>query len=172
VQRVGLAQALINDPEVVFLDEPMSGLDPIGRRHVRELILRLRNKGCTVFFSSHVLSDAETLCHRVAILSRGRMVASGSLAEMLDVRLRGWELVVGNLSEPAVDTLRSSATRVTRLGGDRYEIQLPGDASPEQFLAQLSQCGARLVSINPMRQTLEDVFVEHVSAADTSVRAS
>ena len=70
VQRVGIAQALINDPEVVFLDEPMSGLDPLGRREVRELILRLRDKGCTVFFSSHVLSDAEALCSRVAMLAK------------------------------------------------------------------------------------------------------
>src|SRR5688572_8569591 len=73
IQRVGIAQALINDPEVVFLDEPMSGLDPLGRREVRELILRLRDRGCTVFFSSHVLSDAEALCSRVAILAKGRL---------------------------------------------------------------------------------------------------
>src|SRR6188768_3257928 len=72
VQRVGIAQALINEPDVVFFDEPMSGLDPLGRREVRELILRLRSRGCTVFFSSHVLADAETLCSRVAILANGR----------------------------------------------------------------------------------------------------
>src|SRR6185295_5077954 len=81
VQRVGIAQALINEPDVVFFDEPMSGLDPLGRREVRELILRLRSRGCTVFFSSHVLSDAEALCSRVAILAGGRMVASGALAD-------------------------------------------------------------------------------------------
>src|SRR5690349_315438 len=83
VQRVGIAQALINDPEVVFLDEPMSGLDPLGRREVRELILRLRARGCTVFFSSHVLSDAEALCSRVAVLAKGRLVAEGPLSEIL-----------------------------------------------------------------------------------------
>ncbi len=77
MQRVGLAQALINDPEVVFLDEPMSGLDPLGRREVRELMLELRDRGCTVFFSSHILSDAETLCSRVGIMAQGRLVASG-----------------------------------------------------------------------------------------------
>src|SRR5215216_7167298 len=76
IQRVGIAQALINDPEVVFLDEPMSGLDPLGRREVRNLILSLRDRGCTVFFSSHVLSDAEALCNRVAVLARGRLVAN------------------------------------------------------------------------------------------------
>ena len=82
LQRVGIAQALINDPELVIFDEPMSGLDPLGRRDVRALILRLRDRGCTVFFSSHVLSDAEALCSRVAILAKGRLVASGRLTEM------------------------------------------------------------------------------------------
>src|SRR5215208_2899713 len=98
LQRVGIAQALINDPDVVFLDEPMSGLDPLGRREIRELILRLRDRGCTVFFSSHVLSDAEALCSRVAILARGRLVASGRLTEMRPFRASGWEMVVAGLS--------------------------------------------------------------------------
>src|SRR5688500_15284769 len=92
LQRVGIAQALINDPEVVFFDEPMSGLDPLGRREIRQLILRLRDRGCTVFFSSHVLSDAETLCSQVAIVAAGRLIASGNLSELLAARLRGWEL--------------------------------------------------------------------------------
>src|SRR5687767_14933252 len=98
VQRVGIAQALINEPELVFLDEPMSGLDPLGRREVRELILRLRDRGCTVFFSSHVLSDAEALCSRVAILAKGRLAAIGSLDELTSVGSRGWELVVSGLT--------------------------------------------------------------------------
>src|SRR5829696_1416173 len=94
VQRVGIAQALINDPEVVFLDEPMSGLDPLGRREVRNLILSLRDRGCTVFFSSHVLSDAEALCNRVAVLARGRLVANGRISDLQAFDVRGWELVL------------------------------------------------------------------------------
>jgi ABC-2 type transport system ATP-binding protein len=163
VQRVGLAQALLNDPEVVFLDEPMSGLDPIGRRDVRELILQLRNRGSTVFFSSHVLSDAEVLCHRVAIIARGRLVTQGSLADMVDFQVRGWELVVSDLSETVMDRIRAVATSVTRLGGNRHELKLPPDASPERLMSELAITGARLVSINPVRQTLEDVFLERVA---------
>ena len=88
VQRVGLAQALVNDPELVILDEPMSGLDPLGRREVREIILRLRDEGRTILFSSHILSDAELLCHRVGILSRGRLAAVGTVAELVAERER------------------------------------------------------------------------------------
>ena len=94
IQRVGIAQALLNDPEVVFLDEPMSGLDPLGRRDVRALILELRDRGRTVFFSSHILADAEALCSRVAIVAGGRLAALGRLAELAEFEVRGWELVV------------------------------------------------------------------------------
>jgi len=169
VQRVGIAQALLNDPEVIFLDEPMSGLDPIGRRHVSELILELRNRGCTVFFSSHVLSDAEALCHRVAILARGRLVAIGSLADMVDFQVRGWELVVSDLPDAAAERLRSVATAVTRLGSNRHEVQLPPELSPERVMAELAVTGAKLVSINPVRQTLEDVFLQHVADSGPKV---
>src|SRR3970040_2313903 len=99
VQRVGIAQTLINEPDVVFFDEPMSGLDPLGRREVRELILRLRDRGCAVFFSSHVLSDAEALCSRVAVLVKGRLMAAGRLSELLADRARAWELVVSSVGE-------------------------------------------------------------------------
>ena len=97
VQRVGIAQALLNDPEVIFLDEPMSGLDPLGRRDVRALILELRDQGRTVFFSSHILSDAETLCSRVGVVAGGRLAAAGRLSEMLAFAVQGWELVVAGL---------------------------------------------------------------------------
>src|SRR5438874_8187819 len=105
LQRVGIAQALINDPDLVIFDEPMSGLDPLGRRDVRSLILRLRDRGCTVFFSSHVLSDAEALCNRVAILAKGRLVTSGRLTDMLALRASGWELVVAGAGEAQIAAL-------------------------------------------------------------------
>jgi ABC-2 type transport system ATP-binding protein len=164
VQRVGIAQALINEPELVFLDEPMSGLDPIGRREVRELILRLRDRGCTVFFSSHVLSDAEALCSRVAILNKGRLAAVGSLDELTSVGSRGWELVVSGLHGDVLTRLKSRISRATPLGENRFSLELPPSTVPEQLMPELVNGGARIVSLNPLRGTLEDVFVEQVGA--------
>ncbi|HLG57243.1 MAG TPA: ABC transporter ATP-binding protein [Vicinamibacterales bacterium] len=165
VQRVGIAQALINDPEVVFFDEPMSGLDPLGRREVRELILRLRDRGCTVFFSSHVLSDAEALCSRVAILAKGRLAASGPLDQLTAFEVRGWELVVSGVNEAVMTRVRWRVMNVTPLGEGRFALQLPLTTVPEEFIPDLAAAGARIVSLNPMRSTLEDFFVEQVRAA-------
>lgn len=165
VQRVGLAQALVNEPDVVFLDEPMSGLDPIGRRHVRQLMLKLRDRGCTVFFSSHILSDAEALCSRVAILAQGRLMASGRLSEILAFELRGWELVVAELPETLREALTPRARSITALAHGRYTIDLPPDVAPDALLAELTGGGARVISLNPVRETLEDYFVQTVGAA-------
>jgi ABC-2 type transport system ATP-binding protein len=162
VQRVGIAQALINEPELVFLDEPMSGLDPLGRREVRELILRLRDRGCTVFFSSHVLSDAEALCSRVAILAKGRLAASGSLDELTAVGSRGWELIIASVKGDLLTRLKPRVTRATPLGDGRFSIELPPSTVPEQLIPELVSGGARIVSLNPLRGRLEDVFVEQV----------
>ena len=144
LQRVGIAQALINDPELVIFDEPMSGLDPLGRRDVRALILRLRDRGCTVFFSSHVLSDAEALCSRVAILARGRLVASRPADRHAGrSRPRGWELVVAGVSDRARASLAAArAPRVVPIGEGRYTLELPLDPPPERLLAELAAAGA------------------------------
>ena len=163
LQRVGIAQALINDPEVVFLDEPMSGLDPLGRRDVRSLVLRLRDKGTAVFFSSHVLSDAETLCSRVAILAAGRLVACGSIAEIHAFQVHGWELVVSSVSPALLESLKPRVGKITPISDARYALELPLQATPERLLDELMNKGAKLVSLMPMRQTLEDFFVERVT---------
>ncbi len=168
IQRVGIAQALLNDPEVVFLDEPMSGLDPLGRREVRNLILRLRDRGCTVFFSSHVLSDAETLCNRVAVLAGGKLVASGRIADLQAFQLRGWELVISNLKPDLLDRHRSRTVNVTPIGEHRYSLELPLEPAPELLLRDLIAGGAHLVSLNPVRETLEDFFVKKVAAQSRS----
>jgi len=163
LQRVGIAQALINDPDLVILDEPMSGLDPLGHRDVRQLILRLRDRGCTVFFSSHVLSDAEALCSRVAILAKGRLAASGKLTEMLAFDARGWELIVADLAPAQLASIGGRVRQAVEIAAGRYQLELPADTPPERLVAELTASGARLVSLNPVRATLEDFFVEQVA---------
>jgi ABC-2 type transport system ATP-binding protein len=159
VQRTGLAQALINDPELVILDEPMSGLDPLGRREVREIILALRDEGRTVLFSSHILSDAEQLCSRVGILAKGRLVASGSVNELTAGGGKGWEIVVGDLPPEAADRFKTRTRRMTRIAEGRYSIDLDATVRPEPVVADLASAGASLVSVTPLQMTLEDVFV-------------
>jgi ABC-2 type transport system ATP-binding protein len=165
VQRVGIAQALINDPEVIFLDEPMSGLDPLGRREVRELMLRLRSEGRTMFFSSHILSDAETLCTRVAIIAGGRLRACGSVTDMLEFNVRGWELVVSNLPTAAKAAVAARFKRMTEISEGRYALLLDADARPERLLPEVTALGATIVSLLPLRETLEDAFVRHVEGS-------
>ena len=164
VQRVGLAQAIVNDAQLLILDEPMSGLDPLGRRDVRELILSLRDEGCTVLFSSHILSDAELLCNRAAILARGQLKAVGTIAELTtttEVARAGWEIVMSGMSAEMAAKLRARVQKIARIAEDRYRIELAGNARPEPLIAELAAAGATLISVAPVRTTLEDVFVKH-----------
>ena len=170
IQRVGIAQALLNDPEVIFLDEPMSGLDPLGRRDVRQLILELREQGRTVFFSSHILSDAEVLCRRVAVVAAGRLAAAGTLSDILAFQARGWELVVADLPPQVVEKVAATATRVTEISAGRFAIELPMTQAPDRVLAELTSAGGKLVSLNPLRDTLEDFFVRQVSGKQREAR--
>jgi ABC-2 type transport system ATP-binding protein len=162
LQRVGLAQALLNDPEVIFLDEPMSGLDPIGRREVRDIILRLRDRGTTVFFSSHILADAETLCSRVAIVAQGKLVAAGSLADMVPFRVRGWDLVVSGLDEAVLREFAAAGAVTRQIADGRHHVILADAGSLEDAMARLAARGAQLISVNPVRDTLEDFFMSRI----------
>ena len=162
LQRVGLAQALINDPELVLLDEPMSGLDPIGRRQVRDLIAGLRASGVTVFFSSHIIADIEVLCDRVAILQRGRLAHVGRLDELrgrLDAAGHLEITVVGASVAALTDAVaKVEGARVTATpAGARIEVVVEQDV--DAALAAARGCGARLVAVQPVRQSLEDLFV-------------
>jgi ABC-2 type transport system ATP-binding protein len=159
VQRVGLAQAIVNDPELIILDEPMSGLDPLGRRDVREMILELRDEGRTVLFSSHILSDAELLCSRVGILARGQLVASGSLSDLTSREPRGFEIVVSALGRETARGLAARGIRVTEIAEGRYALEVGGDARPEPLVLEVTAAGGALVSVAPIRATLEDVFI-------------
>jgi ABC-2 type transport system ATP-binding protein len=162
IQRVGLAQALINDPEVVFLDEPMSGLDPIGRHHVRDIILRLRDRGATVFFSSHILADAESICSRVGIVAGGKLVAAGTLAEMVPFHIKGWDLVLASVPPDAPPALTARGATATMISDGRYHVVLPPTLSSDDAVALVRGTGAEIVSMNPVRDTLEDFFLARV----------
>ena len=172
IQRVGIAQALLNDPEVIFLDEPMSGLDPLGRRDVRSLILEMRDQGRTVFFSSHILADAEAMCSRVAVVAGGRLAAAGRLTDILAFQVHGWELVVDNLKPEVLARLTPQLTRSTEISPHRYALDLPLDLPPDRLLSELTAAGASLVSLNPLRDTLEDFFVRRVAEMGEGARAA
>ncbi len=165
-QRVGIAQALINDPRLVFFDEPMSGLDPLGRREVRDLMLRLREQGKTVFFSTHILSDAETLCDRVAILDRGRLQGCGDLGQMLRMQEEGTEIVVDDPTADllqAMDTFEMSIVRT----GNRALIRVPGAGDSNGLLGLLLRHGAKVVSLNPVKLSLEEYFISKVNSPES-----
>ena len=168
VQRVGIAQALINDPDVIFLDEPMSGLDPLGRRDVRSLILELREQGRTVFFSSHILADAQALCSRVAVVAGGRLAATGRVSDILAFEVRGWELVMSSVPPEVIARLTPAVRRIVEISPGRYSIELALDQPPDRVLSDLTATGASLVSLNPVHDTLEDFFVKRVAEAGSS----
>jgi ABC-2 type transport system ATP-binding protein len=167
LQRVGLAQALVNDPEIVFLDEPMSGLDPIGRREVRDLIASLRARGTTVFMCSHILSDIEVLCDRVAILNRGRLAETGRLEELRERASDGHRIeitVAGTTLEKlksASPQLAGAAEITATAGGARIEVA--DEREVDAALAALRIAGGRLVSVQPVRQSLEELFVREMT---------
>ncbi len=174
LQRIGLAQAIINDPEVLFLDEPMSGLDPLGRREVRQIIGSLREQGTTVFFSSHILPDVESLCDRVAILNRGRLRAVGPLQEILKVKIEAHEIILGGLRSEDAAGLASMCDELKPIG-DRFHLRASSDGQVQSILAHaLAHC-AQLISVNPVRPSLEDYFYHEVvsdrsEVAGTSVQ--
>lgn len=168
-QRVGLAQSLINDPQIVFMDEPMSGLDPIGRREVRELIANLRDQGKTVFMSTHILSDIEALCDEVAILRKGKLAATGKLDELLSEsgQTQQFEITTKGATAEAINTalngIASTEVVAKGLGG---HISVSDENAIEQVIAAIKKAGGKLVSVQPVKQSLEDLFVEKTGSAE------
>lgn len=159
LQRVGLAQALVNDPEVVFLDEPMSGLDPVGRREVRDLIASLRTQGKTVFMCSHILSDIEVLCDSVAILKGGRLAHAGSIDELRAREANLIEIIAtGADAETLKGQLVGKAEVTTNASGVR--IQVEDEKDVDGVIAALRKSNGKLVSVQPVKQSLEDLFLE------------
>ena len=160
LQRVGLAQSLVNDPEIVFLDEPMSGLDPVGRREVRDLIAELRDEGKTVFMCSHILSDIEVLCDRVAILKKGRLAQVGYLDELrrkTEDPNRMEVMATGTDAESLRAHLAEAEIAPTPRG---LRIEVASEAEIENVITALRKVGGKIVSVQPVKQSLEELFLD------------
>ncbi|MGB0040947.1 MAG: ABC transporter ATP-binding protein [Terriglobales bacterium] len=156
LQRVGLAQAILHDPKIVFLDEPMSGLDPLGRREVREMIQQMRNEGKTVFFSTHILSDAEALCDRVAIIYQGELRGVGAVAQLTSQARRRVEIIFCAPSVPAALTALGVEARAS---GDMVNAVLD-EEKQDAALEILRREHMRLISLTPVRSSLEEYYVQ------------
>jgi ABC-2 type transport system ATP-binding protein len=157
LQRTGLAAALVHDPEMLILDEPMSGLDPVGRKEVRDLIVEEAHDGKTVFFSSHVLSDVEMLCDRVCILKLGAVVVYGEIAELLGTGPRGVEITLRDAPASLSETLKDRGT--IRTVGQSLVLDVADDSIVRDVLSAAFAAGATLESVVPKRETLENIFV-------------
>jgi ABC-2 type transport system ATP-binding protein len=163
LQRVGIAQAILHDPHVVFLDEPMSGLDPLGRREVRDIILNLKREGRTIFFSTHILTDAEVLCDRVAVLVGGKLQGVGAPGEIVSMDALGMEILLELREGRALPQTLAGRAKQT---GSRYHLEVP-EAELYAALEELRSCEARILSVTPTRPSLEDYFLKLVRHENT-----
>ncbi|MCA9592885.1 MAG: ABC transporter ATP-binding protein [Myxococcales bacterium] len=158
LQRTGLAAALVADPELLILDEPMSGLDPVGRKEVRDLILDERQNGRTIFFSTHILSDVEMMCDRVTILRRGNVVVSGRLSDLLKSEVQRTDIVLVSASEELEKSLAEAGHTVRRLP-ERLVVEVEGKTRVAEVLSAALEANASVVEVTPRHETLEDLFV-------------
>lgn len=165
-QRAGIAQALLGDPDFVVLDEPQSGLDPIGRREIRDLIVDLRRQGKTILFCSHILSDVEEICDRVVLIHKGEAVESGFIHELLEDKVLHYELFARDWPDELTTTLGDAIQEIFHLGELR-RVELAGEIELEAVLKKINEAGARIESLQPHRQRLEDIFIR-----DTQERPS
>src|SRR5262245_28697402 len=165
LQRAGMAQAILHDPKVVILDEPMSGLDPVGRREVRDIILELKREGKTVMFSTHILSDAEMLCDRVGVIVGGKLRGMGAPEQLVDVKTQGMEILF-EFAAQSVAPLVAKATRT----GDRYRLHV-SEQELYGAIEQLRAAGAKIISVERVKATLEDFFM-HLVEADRAQAAA
>jgi ABC-2 type transport system ATP-binding protein len=162
-QRLGFCQALLNDPDILVLDEPMSGLDPIGRADVKQILREERARGATVLMTSHVLAETEALCDRVAILHRGRVLEMGDVKGLLESDVIEWEVTVDALPEPLVERLRSEGHRLDP-AGPRWAVRVAEAGALQAMLRSLTTEGIFIRSVEPRRQSLEEHFVRAIQA--------
>ncbi|MGB5283241.1 MAG: ABC transporter ATP-binding protein [Polyangiales bacterium] len=162
MQRIGLAQALLHDPELLVLDEPMSGLDPIGRKEVRDLLLEQRARGKTLLFTSHILSDVELLCDRVVIMQQGKITSEGQVHDLLESAGRRVEIRLSRASQKLKDSLGSRGMIVDD-GAGHLTLRVDGQKAVDEILRISSAAGARLDALVPERQSLENLFLKDAS---------
>jgi ABC-2 type transport system ATP-binding protein len=167
VQRLGLAQALLHDPPLLILDEPMSGLDPIGRKEIRDIIVELRRRGKTIFFSTHILPDVETICDRVGMVLRGRLVAEGPVSSLLDGTIRSVELRCAGIGDDVARELGGMGG-ARKVDGERV-LSFPDLPAANAAAARVLAAGGSVLSLLPVRETLEETFVK--LALDDAARA-
>jgi ABC-2 type transport system ATP-binding protein len=158
-QRLGIAQAIVADPAFVVLDEPMSGLDPVGRKEMRDIILDLKRRGKTVFFSTHILPDVEVLCDRVGIILGGRLNDVGRLGELLSPRVKSVE---ATLFVPPSARARLGQGAVLAHEGDHLDVSFPDEATADAAVHAVLSAGGRVIALTPHRETLEDFFVRRL----------
>lgn len=161
IQRIGIAQALLNNPELVILDEPMSGLDPIGRKEVRDIILRLKDEGRTVFFSTHILPDVEQICDRVGILVRGGLRSVGKIDELLGTYIKTIEITVKGILEEALEAIEPYVDKVLKRD-DSFLLSIKREEDVELVVDLIRRSGGRIYSLLPQRASLEEYFMKEV----------
>ncbi len=159
LQRAGLAQALVNDPRLVILDEPLGGMDPLGRKEIRDIIVRFKDEGKTVFFTSHILQDIEMICDRVAIIVGGRIVKEGALGDLVSEKVLFTEATIAGVAPEAFSGLGESVSA----RGDRVLLRIFDESKVDEVLDLVRGRGGRLLSLSPRTETLEDIFVETVT---------
>jgi len=162
LQRIGLAQALINDPELVILDEPMTGLDPIGRREIRDVMVRLRNEGKTVFFSTHILSDVEMICDQVGIVNKGKLITTGKLSELLNPRIEYYEISFSRLNPAELEGLKPWVTN-TFQDGNLVHVTVPAEEHKDGIISRVQKAGGTIHSVIPHRESLEEYFLRQLN---------
>ena len=155
LQRIGIAQALVNDPDILILDEPMSGLDPNGRKQMRDIILGCRDQGKTVIFSSHILSDVEVMCDRAAVIRQGKLQEIVQVGEMLESRVTHWEITCTNL--PDVDRFARFVAQRTQ---NQVLLKVEGEVEAKALLKEIEQAGGRMLSFGPHRTSLEEFYTQ------------
>lgn len=157
LQRIGIAQALLNDPDLLILDEPTSGLDPIAHKEVRELLIRLKEQGKTIFLCSHQLSDVEMVCDRVGIMNKGKLVTVGKLEDLL--RVGEMEIAVEGLEPSQLEQVEKIASRAYKKDGD-YLLYADGEEKAQEIIDFVRSNGGKIISLVPLRRSLEELFVE------------